>query len=206
MEPYYSVCKSRRGYANGHLLRAAVMNFAFQHPIFGPEIQCPHCRQMIPALTLTDTYLCDRHGAFEANPETSQLVHLQSNRNWCRWEDEWYRQHVNADGIRFEIHDALDKLYTQGYRATKVIIAQRYRDSIASHLIGESSAIEILVGGVSPTENSPLTAPSEPLKPRLFGLPVEFSPPPSESPCWAVINFTLEKEPGIPIQYPYFRG
>ncbi len=182
------------------------MNFAFQHPIFGPEIQCPHCRQIIPALTLTDTYLCDRHGAFEANPETSQLVHLQSSRNWCRWEDEWYRQHTHPDGIRFEIHDALDKLYTQGYRATKVIIAQRYRDSIVSHLVGESSPTANLVGGVSLTENCPPTAPSELLKPRLFGLPVEFSPAPSEDPCWAVINFTLEKEPGIPIQYPYFRG
>jgi uncharacterized protein (TIGR02652 family) len=178
------------------------MNFAFQHPIFGPEIQCPHCRQIIPALTLTDTYLCDRHGAFEANPETSQLVHLQSSRNWCRWEDEWYRQHTHPDGIRFEIHDALDKLHTQGYRATKVIIAQRYRDSIAGYLVGESSRTENL----SIPDNHSLTVPSEPPKPRLFGLPVEFSPAPSEDPCWAVINFTLEKEVGIPIQYPYFRG
>jgi uncharacterized protein (TIGR02652 family) len=188
------------------------MNFAFQHPIFGPEIQCPHCRQIIPALTLTDTYLCDRHGAFEANPETHQLVHLQSSRNWCRWEDEWYRQHinadgiVNADGIRFEIHDALDKLYTQGYRATKVIIAQRYRESIASYLIGKSSSAENLAGDLSLNDNCLPTAPSEPPKPRLFGLPVEFSPTPIEEPCWAVINFTLEKEIGIPIQYPYFRG
>jgi uncharacterized protein (TIGR02652 family) len=178
------------------------MNFAFQHPIFGPEIQCPHCRQIIPALTLTDTYLCDRHGAFEANPETSQLVHLQSSRNWCRWEDEWYRQHTHPDGIRFEIHDALDKLYTQGYRATKVIIAQRYRDSIAGYLVGEFSPTENL----SSSDCHPLTAPSEPPKPRLFGLPVEFSPTPTEEPCWAVINFLLEKEVGIPIQYPYFRG
>ena len=182
------------------------MNFAFQHPIFGPEIQCPHCRQIIPALTLTDTYLCDRHGAFEANPETSQLVHLQSSRNWCRWEDEWYRQHTHPDGIRFEIHDALDKLYTQGYRATKVIIAQRYHDSIVSDRACTSSPTTNLVGRVSLTENCPPIAPSEPLKPSLFGLPVEFSPAPSEDPRWAVINFILEKELGIPIQYHYFRG
>lgn len=182
------------------------MNFAFQHPIFGPEIQCPHCRQIIPALTLTDTYLCDRHGAFEANPKTSKLVHLQSSRNWCRWEDEWYRQHTHPDGIRFEIHDALDKLYTQGYRATKVIIAQRYRESIAGYLVGESPLTENLAGGLSPNEDILPSATSEPPKPRLFGLPVEFSPSPSEDPCWAVINFMLEKEPGIPIQYPYFRG
>ncbi|MDE5076046.1 MAG: DUF2396 family protein, partial [Trichodesmium sp. St5_bin2_1] len=36
---------------------------SLNYPIFGPEIQCPHCRQTILALTLTDTYLCPRHGA-----------------------------------------------------------------------------------------------------------------------------------------------
>lgn len=164
------------------------MTLAFQYPIFGPEIQCPHCRQMIPALTLTDTYLCTRHGAFEADPNTGELVHLQSNRNWCLWDGEWYRQHNHPDGIRFEIHDALDKLYTQGYKATKVIIAERYHDLIASYL----------------DRNHPwMGEPSSP--PRLFGLPVEFSPKPADEPCWQAINFTLEKEPGIPIQYPYFR-
>jgi uncharacterized protein (TIGR02652 family) len=175
------------------------MNFALQYPIFGPEIQCPHCRQTIPALTLTDTYLCTRHGAFEADPQTSELVHLQSSRHWCLWEGEWYRQHTHPDGIRFEIHDALDKLYTQGYRATKVIIAERYRELIGSYLIGADSLSakpipEAWPGG---TEQIPL--------PRLFGLPVAFSPEPLAEPCWKVINFDLEKEPGIPIQYPYFR-
>lgn len=43
------------------------------------------------------------------------------------------------------------------------------------------------------------------LKPRLYGLPVEFSPDPKEEPCWDVINFDLEKEPGAPVRYPYFR-
>lgn len=165
------------------------MTSAFQYPIFGPEIQCPHCRQPIPALTLTDTYLCSRHGAFEANPKTGELVHLQSSRNWCLWDGEWYRQHNHPDGIRFEIHDALDKLYTQGYRATKVIIAERYRDLIASYL----------------ERNHPWLGDSERSAPRLFGLPVEFSPVPTTEPCWQTINFALEKEPGIPVQYPYFR-
>ncbi|MDB9460072.1 DUF2396 family protein, partial [Dolichospermum circinale CS-545/17] len=32
-----------------------MINPGFQYPIFGPEIQCPHCRQNISALTLTDT-------------------------------------------------------------------------------------------------------------------------------------------------------
>ena len=165
------------------------MNFAFQFPIFGPEIQCPHCRQTIPALTLTDTYLCSRHGAFEADPQTGELVHLQSSRNWCLWNGEWYRQHTHPDGIRFEIHDALDKLYTQGYRATKVIIAERYRDLIASYL----------------DRHHPWMGNPDRSTPRLFGLPVEFSPQPTDEPCWKVINFELEKEPGIPVQYPYFR-
>ncbi len=40
---------------------------------------------------------------------------------------------------------------------------------------------------------------------RLYGLPVEFSPHPVEQPCWEVINFDLEKEPGVPVRYPYFR-
>jgi uncharacterized protein (TIGR02652 family) len=177
------------------------MNFALQYPIFGPEIQCPHCRQPIPALTLTDTYLCTRHGAFEADPDTGVLVHLQSNRHWCLWDGEWYRQHTHPDGIRFEIHDALDKLYTQGYRATKVIIAERYRELIGSYLVGtevpKDTRAQALAGAKDQSSIQSL--------PRLFGLPVEFSPEPIAVPCWKVINFDLEKEPGIPIQYPYFR-
>ena len=174
----------------------ADMNFASQYPIFGPEIQCPHCRQTIPALTLTDTYLCSRHGAFEADAKTGELVHLQSSRNWCLWEGEWYRQHTHPDGIRFEIHDALDKLYTQGYRATKVIIADRYRELISSYLDSPKP---------TPPERQHPWSDSEAPKPRLFGLPVEFSPDPQDAPCWKVINFDLEKEPGLPVQYPYFR-
>jgi uncharacterized protein (TIGR02652 family) len=182
------------------------MNFALQYPIFGPEIQCPHCRQIIPALTLTDTYLCTRHGAFEADPHTEDLVHLQSSRHWCLWEGEWYRQHTHPDGIRFEIHDALDKLYTQGYRATKVIIAERYRELIGGYLVGTNS---LLTKPLSEKQKD-LTDPSpnesgQPILPRLFGLPVEFSAETTTEPCWKVINFNLEKEPGIPIQYPYFR-
>ena len=177
------------------------MNFDLQYPIFGPEIQCPHCRQPIPALTLTDTYLCNRHGAFEADPNTGELVHLQSNRHWCLWEDEWYRQHTHPDGIRFEIHDALDKLYTQGYRATKIIIAERYRQLIGGYLVGTDA----LKDHRHPAWAGVPEQPNLPSLPRLFGLPVEFSPESLTDPCWKVINFDLEKEPGIPIQYPYFR-
>lgn len=164
------------------------MNTGLQYPIFGPEIACPHCRQSIPALTLTDTYLCPRHGAFEANPDTKEIVHLQSGRCWRRWEDKWYRQHTHPDGIRFEIHEALDKLYTEGYRATRVIIAERYHDLVGSYL--ERSNFRR--GGKSDKT------------PKLYGLPVVFSTE-SDDPCWEVINFKLVTEPGVPVHYPYFR-
>ena len=166
-----------------------MMNPGLQYPIFGPEIHCPHCHQVIPALTLTDTYLCPRHGAFEANPETGELVHLQSGRHWRRWQEEWCRQHTHPDGIRFEIHEALDRLYTQGYRATKVIIASRYKKLVSAYL----------------ERNSSWRGNSQSQLPRLYGLPVEFSPESKEDPCWEVINFDLEKEPGVPKRYPYFR-
>ncbi len=70
-------------------------------------MQCPYCRQTIPALTLTDTYLCHRHGAFEADPKTGDLVHL----------------------------------YTQGYRATKVIIAHRYRDLVSAYRVVQAECL-----------------------------------------------------------------
>lgn len=168
-----------------------MINPVLQYPMFGAEINCPHCRQVIPALTLTDTYLCPRHGAFEANPKTSDLVHLQSGRHWRQWEGEWYRQHTHPDGIRFEIHEALDRLYTQGYRATKVVIAQRYQDLVSSYL--ERS-------GPWRTSDGATTR-----MPRLYGLPVSFSSGSDTEPEWHVINFLLEKEPGIPVRYPYFR-
>jgi len=165
------------------------MNLALQYPIFGAEIHCPHCRQTIPALTLTDTYLCPRHGAFEADPESGELVHLQSGRRWRRWQDEWYRQHTHPDGIRFEIHEALDRLYTQGYRATRVIVARRYKDLVSTYL----------------ERNTPWRSGSGSDTPRLYGLPIEFSDDTDPDPCWDAINFELEKEPGVPVRYPYFR-
>ena len=149
------------------------------YPIFGPEISCPHCRQTIPALVLTDTYLCPRHGAFEVHPDREELVHLQSGRRWRRWNGVWYRQHTHPDSIRFEIHEQLDYLYTQGYRALKVVIAQRYQDLLLPFL-----------------ERFPDYS-----TPKLFGLQVEFNDDDDER--WQAINFELTKEPGIPIRYPY---
>lgn len=163
------------------------MNLVLQYPIFGPEINCPHCRQKIPALTLTDTYLCSRHGAFEADPKNEELIHLPSGRRWRRWQNQWYRQHTHPDGIRFEIHEALDRLYTEGYRATKVIIASRYKDLIGSYL----------------ERSHPWRDSVEIKTPKLYGLPVVFSSESSEEPQWQIINFALEKEPGVPRNYPY---
>ncbi|NEP16778.1 MAG: TIGR02652 family protein [Leptolyngbya sp. SIO4C1] len=166
-----------------------MINSASQYPIYGPEICCPHCRQVIPALTLTDSYLCPRHGAFEANPDTQELVHVQSGRHWRRWEGEWYRQHTHPDGIRFEIHEALDRLYTQGYRATRVIIAERYKDLVHAYL----------------EHGTPWRGQVDMTTPRLYGLPVEFSPSPEVEPQWEVINFDLQKEPGVPTHYRYLK-
>ncbi len=169
-----------------------MINSSSQYPIFGPEIKCPHCRQAIQALTLTDSYLCPRHGAFEANPDTKELVHLQSGRHWKLWENQWYRQHTHPDGIRFEIHEFLDRIYSQGYCVTKIIIANRYRSLVSSYLDQGNSwdRNDSNVKGL-----------------RLYGIPVEFSSsyPNSDDPCWDVINFILEKEPGKPSNLSFFR-
>ncbi len=166
-----------------------MLGSASQYPIYGPEVQCPHCRQTIPALLLTDSYLCSRHGAFEANPDTRELVHVQSGRHWQRWEDRWYRQHTHPDGIRFEIHEELDRLYTQGFRATRVIIAERYESLMMPYL----------------EHGAPWQSQSGEKAPKLYGLPVAFSEPSSIDPKWEVINFDLEKEPGVPTQYRYLK-
>ena len=114
-------------------------------------------------------------------------MHLQSGRHWRQWENVWYRQHTHPDGIRFEIHEALDQLYTQGYRATRVVIAQRYKSLISTYL--ERSA--------------PWRGQAESNNPRLYGLPVEFSAASETDPRWDVINFSLDKEPGAPARHPY---
>lgn len=162
----------------------------FADPCFGPEILCPHCHQAIAALTLTDSYLCHRHGAFEAQAATALLVHVQSQRQWRRWEGQWYRQHNHADGIRFEVHEALEKLASQGYRATKIILAPRYRD---------------LVWGESEHSRNPWRDPHNHHQLRLYGLPVVFGGDPRDEPCWAIINFRLEMEPSQGMGYPHFR-
>lgn len=172
------------------------MSIAFSYPIFGASIQCPHCRQEISALTLTDTYLCHRHGAFEADPQTEDLIHLQSGRRWRRWQGRWFRQHTHADGIRFEIHEELDRLRTHGLRATQVVIATRYRDLLRPYL-----------------EQHSLRRQPHP-HPRLYGLPVMFSDelsgpqtnPEEADHRWRVINFELVREQDPMFRKPSFAG
>lgn len=160
------------------------MNQSFQYPIFGPSITCPHCRQQISALTLTDSYLCNRHGAFEADPQTGELHHLQSGRIWRQWQDEWYRQHTHPDGIRFEIHEALDSLYRSGNQVTKIIIAARYRDLITNYLEKNSNDLESF---------------------KMYNIPLEFSTMDNNNTKWDIINFEFETVPGVPQRYPYYR-
>ncbi len=170
-------------------------------PIFGPEILCPHCHQPIAALTLTDTYLCQRHGAFEADPKTEELVHLQSSRRWRQWQEAWYRQHTHADGIRFEIHEELDRLHAQGLRATRILVAQRYRELLSGSLERTWGTEE---GPRSWSEKRTRETTGERTNPRfrLYGLPVEFS---TTEQRWTIINFELHKEPGTPNRERYFR-
>ena len=70
-----------------------------------------------------------------------------------------------------------------------MIIAQRYHPLVNTYL----------------ERGAPWRTPGDSAPLRLYGLPVEFSPDPTADPQWAVINFTLEKEPGVPVRYPYFR-
>lgn len=156
------------------------------YPIFGSEIHCPQCHQTIPALFLTETYICPQHGAFEANPNTHELIHIQSGRSWLQWENQWHRQHLHPDSLRFEIADALDRLYREGYRATQIIIARRYQEPLVPTL----------------TWFQPF------VKYQLYGVPVAFNPDSLAEPRWQIINFEFETEPGEPKDhiYPFLRA
>ena len=69
-----------------------------------------------------------------------------------------------------------------------MIIANRYKELVSTYL-----------------ERNTSWRGSSQSVPRLYGLPVEFSPDIPREPQWDVINFDLEKEPGVPKRYPYFR-
>lgn len=208
------------------------MDVSFSPPIFGSDISCPHCSKTIPALTLTDSYLCERHGAFEAEPDTQELVHLQSGRRWRRWNGMWFRQHTHVDGIRFEIHEELDRLHAQGMRATAVTIAHRYSRLLHAYLESNHarrhkngkwqlyglpvSFSQDLVSTDREPERVPIGHGHTVSIPTLRSSqsPVSQSPakesqvvsyPPLEEQRWSIINFELAKEEGSPPRFARFR-
>ena len=72
-------------------------------PAFGETIRCPCCDRSIPALVLTNAYLCPRHGLFEVAPAEDGIIHLDSGRHWRSWQGQWYRQHQQIESLRTEI-------------------------------------------------------------------------------------------------------
>lgn len=176
---------------------------------------------------LTDAYLCERHGAFEAESGTAELVHLQSGRRWRRWNNCWFRQHTHVDGIRFEIHEELDRLHAQGMRATAVTIAHRYSQLLKSYLqsnhsrrhnngewrlyglpVSFSQQPAATVASSSAASSSTISAeecPSTEVNKPLSSHPY---PPVLEDDVleemrWSVINFELAKETGSPPRLPF---
>lgn len=163
---------------------------AIDYPAFGPEIRCPHCHRTIPALFLTDTYLCPRHGAFEISPK-GELIHVPSGCCWHQWEGIWYRQYIHIDDLRFEIGEALDQLSRQGRRATQITIAQRYQTLFEGDSRPRPPSIKRLY----------------PLRHKLFGIPLLFSPTPQVDPRWTSVNFefTTVADTAAQLSYPRFR-
>ncbi len=153
--------------------------------MFGVNIHCPLCCRLSPALLLTDAYLCPRHGVFEAHRVTSSLVHQDSGQVWHHWQGHWYQQHLYPEGLKIEIYKALDHLHHQGHRGIKITLARRYEALVQPHLESQSNWLQQIYY----------------TKPRLYGLPLEFSPAINANSRWQVINFELSTELGSPAQY-----
>ncbi len=151
-------------------------------PIFGLHISCPICRRQSPALMLTEAYLCPSHGAFEADPVKGALVHLDTERCWYPWQGNWYQQHRDPEGLKIEVYQALDHLHYQGFRAVKLTLAHRYEALVQPHLEFQSDWWRQIYYA----------------KPRLYGLPLEFSPAIDADSRWQVINFEFSTEFGPP--------
>jgi uncharacterized protein (TIGR02652 family) len=156
-------------------------------PALGESIYCPCCHRSIPALTLTDAYLCPRHGLFEVCPAENGIIHLDSGRYWRSWRGQWYCQHQQIESLRIEIFAALDHLHHQGFHATGITLAQRYRALVTPYLESHSDWFRQIYCG----------------KLRLYGLPVTFQPETQADNRWQVISFELIKVPGSPKIYTY---
>ena len=157
-------------------------------PALGETIHCPCCHRSIPALVLTDAYLCPRHGLFEVEPAGNGVIHLDSGRLWRLWQGQWYRQHQKLESLRAEIFTALEHLHHQGLHATGITLAQRYQHLVTPNVESGSDWFRQIYYG----------------KPRLYGLPVTFWPDTQTGSQWQVIAFKLAKKLGLPKIYTYF--
>ncbi|MEO1396277.1 MAG: TIGR02652 family protein [Cyanobacteria bacterium J06634_5] len=160
-------------------------------PALGETIRCPCCDRPIPALILTNAYLCPHHGLFEVGSEENEVVHLDSGRRWRSWQGHWYLQHQQIESLRAELFAALDHLHHQGFHATEITLAQRYRELATPYLESGSDWFRQIYYG----------------KLRLYGLPVTFQhetlPGTQADSRWQVISFELTKVPGSPKAYNY---
>ena len=156
-------------------------------PSFGETIDCPRCHRSIPALILTDAYLCPHHGLFEVGPRENEVIHLDSGQRWRFWEGRWYRQHQQIESLRAELFAGLDHLHHQGFHATGITLARRYRELVTPYLESGSDWFRQIYCG----------------KLRLYGLPVAFQPETQADSRWQAIAFELTKAPGAPKTYTY---
>ncbi|NEQ50861.1 MAG: TIGR02652 family protein [Leptolyngbya sp. SIO3F4] len=156
-------------------------------PPLGETICCPCCHRSIPALVLTDAYLCPRHGLFEVGSEKNEVIHLDTGRRWRSWQGQWYRQHQQIESLRREMFAALAHLHHQGFHATGITLAQRYRELVTPYLESGSDWFRQIYCG----------------KLRLYGLPVTFQSETQADSRWHVISFELTKVPGPPKTYTY---
>ena len=109
---------------------------------------------------------------------------------WC-WRYHWPsqdRQHQQVESLRAEIFAALDHLHHQGFHATGITLAQRYRDLVTPYVESRSDWFRQVYYS----------------KLRLFGLPVTFQPDTQTDSRWQVIAFELAKNLGSPKTYRYF--
>ena len=86
------------------------MNLGSLLPSLGETIRCPCCDLLIPALVLTNAYLCPRHGLFEVGSKEDEVIHLDSGRRWQSWQGHWHRQHQQIESLRIELFAALEHL------------------------------------------------------------------------------------------------
>lgn len=174
--------------ASLHPAGGAVVNQSPLLPPLGETIRCPCCDRPIPALVLTNAYLCPRHGLFEVGSEENDVIHLDSGRRWQSWQGHWYRQHQQIESLRAELFAALDHLHHQGFHATGITLAQRYRELVTPYLESGSDWFYQIYCG----------------KLRLQGLPVTFQPDTQAGSKWQVIAFELAKNLGWPKAYRYY--